>query len=203
MTEITKDTSSKIKAIETEYKGYRFRSRLEARWAIFFDGINLKYEYEQEGYNLGKPVGYYLPDFWFPLLKIYCEIKPAGVVIDEKLYNTFRDNITPILVIKGTPWDYDATWYGWDICDSGGGAGEFDAAFLSISGCGGFQSIVLNDSRSDREFGINNIFESAPFTENMCFLPQPARNMDYNKYYDTVAIAKSKRARFEHGEKHV
>lgn len=25
-----------IKAIETEYKGYRFRSRLEARWAVFF-----------------------------------------------------------------------------------------------------------------------------------------------------------------------
>ena len=26
-----------IKAIPTEYKGYRFRSRLEARWAVFFD----------------------------------------------------------------------------------------------------------------------------------------------------------------------
>jgi hypothetical protein len=25
------------KAIETHYKGYRFRSRLEARWAVFFD----------------------------------------------------------------------------------------------------------------------------------------------------------------------
>ena len=28
---------SDIKAIETYYKGYRFRSRLEARWAVFFD----------------------------------------------------------------------------------------------------------------------------------------------------------------------
>ena len=26
-----------IKPIETNYKGYRFRSRLEARWAVFFD----------------------------------------------------------------------------------------------------------------------------------------------------------------------
>lgn len=25
----------KIKAIQTEYKGYLFRSRLEARWAVF------------------------------------------------------------------------------------------------------------------------------------------------------------------------
>ena len=28
--------SNDIKAIETEYDGHRFRSRLEARWAIFF-----------------------------------------------------------------------------------------------------------------------------------------------------------------------
>lgn len=26
-----------IKAIDTIYKGYKFRSRLEARWAVFFD----------------------------------------------------------------------------------------------------------------------------------------------------------------------
>jgi hypothetical protein len=26
-----------IKAIETRYKGYRFRSRLEARWAVRFE----------------------------------------------------------------------------------------------------------------------------------------------------------------------
>jgi hypothetical protein len=31
----------KIKAIETRYKGYRFRSRLEARWSVFFDAMEL------------------------------------------------------------------------------------------------------------------------------------------------------------------
>ena len=31
-----------IKAIETVYKGYRFRSRLEARWAVFFDACGVK-----------------------------------------------------------------------------------------------------------------------------------------------------------------
>lgn len=30
-----------MKAIETRYKGYRFRSRLEARWAVFFDALGL------------------------------------------------------------------------------------------------------------------------------------------------------------------
>ena len=54
-----------IKAIETQYKGYRFRSRTEARWAVFFDTAGIEWEYEKEGYDLGK-VGRYLPDFWLP-----------------------------------------------------------------------------------------------------------------------------------------
>jgi hypothetical protein len=51
-----------ITPIETVYKGFRFRSRLEARWAVFFDAMGLKYEYELEGYRLPSGVGY-LPDF--------------------------------------------------------------------------------------------------------------------------------------------
>lgn len=53
-----------IKAIETRYNGYRFRSRTEARWAVFFDAAGIRYEYEKEGYEL--PSGRYLPDFWLP-----------------------------------------------------------------------------------------------------------------------------------------
>lgn len=50
-----------INPIETEYNGYRFRSRLEARWAVFFDALEIPYEYEAQGYTLdGVP---YLPDF--------------------------------------------------------------------------------------------------------------------------------------------
>lgn len=51
-----------IKAIETVYKGYRFRSRLEARYAVMFDALGLEWEYEPEGFDLGGGV-YYLPDF--------------------------------------------------------------------------------------------------------------------------------------------
>lgn len=51
-----------IKSIETEYNGYRFRSRLEARWAVFFDALHVPYEYEPEGFDLGDGT-YYLPDF--------------------------------------------------------------------------------------------------------------------------------------------
>lgn len=54
--------TDKLKPITTVYKGYRFRSRLEARWAVFFDACGAKWEYEPEGYDLGNGI-YYLPDF--------------------------------------------------------------------------------------------------------------------------------------------
>lgn len=50
-----------IKPIQTRYKGYHFRSRLEARWAVFFDALALEWEYEPQGFEL--PSGLYLPDF--------------------------------------------------------------------------------------------------------------------------------------------
>lgn len=62
-----------IKAIETKYNGFRFRSRLEARWAIFFDMIGLKYEYEVEGFDMNGVC--YLPDFYIPSLDRWFEIK--------------------------------------------------------------------------------------------------------------------------------
>lgn len=38
-----------ITPIETIYKGYRFRSRLEARWAVYLDACGADWEYEPEG----------------------------------------------------------------------------------------------------------------------------------------------------------
>lgn len=71
----------KIKAIDTKYKGYLFRSRLEARWAVFFDALGIKWEYEKEGYDLDGI--YYLPDFWLPELKCFIEIKGEKPSEDE------------------------------------------------------------------------------------------------------------------------
>ena len=53
---------SDIKPIETIYNGYRFRSRLEARWAVFFDALGIEYEYEPEGFEIESGLRY-LPDF--------------------------------------------------------------------------------------------------------------------------------------------
>lgn len=50
-----------VTAIETRYAGHRFRSRLEARWAVFFDALRIPWRYEVQGYVVdGQP---YLPDF--------------------------------------------------------------------------------------------------------------------------------------------
>lgn len=65
-----------IKAIETRYKGYRFRSRLEARWAVFFDSLGIDWEFEKQGYHLPS-LGCYLPDFWLPASATWVEIKGA------------------------------------------------------------------------------------------------------------------------------
>lgn len=65
---------TEIKPIETIYNGYRFRSRLEARWAVFFDALHIKYEYEPEGFKL-RDGSYYLPDFYLPDMETFVEIK--------------------------------------------------------------------------------------------------------------------------------
>jgi hypothetical protein len=96
-----------IKAIETRYKGYRFRSRLEARWAVFFDAFPLRWEYEPEGYDLGA-AGYYLPDFYLPDLDggTYVEVKPDDGCLDgyeEKFLTLTEQTGKNLLLAVGTP----------------------------------------------------------------------------------------------------
>lgn len=70
-----------IKVIETEYNGYRFRSRLEARWAVFFDALGIKYQYEPEGFDADGVK--YLPDFYLPDADRWIEIKGKKLSVDE------------------------------------------------------------------------------------------------------------------------
>lgn len=74
--------NSMIRPIETHYAGCRFRSRLEARYAVFFDTLGVKWEYEREGYEVEDRLGlndvdtwYYLPDFWLPEYELHVEVK--------------------------------------------------------------------------------------------------------------------------------
>lgn len=75
-----------MQAIETIFDGYRFRSRLEARWAVFFKTLGVKYEYEKEGYDLDGV--WYLPDFWLPEQECWIEIKggrPTAIECEKAL----------------------------------------------------------------------------------------------------------------------
>lgn len=65
------------KAIDTNFDGCRFRSRLEARWAMFFNRLRIKYDYEPQGFlvNVGDKQVPYLPDFFLPDLQMWVEVK--------------------------------------------------------------------------------------------------------------------------------
>lgn len=101
-----------IKAIETFYNGYRFRSRLEARWAVFFDALGLEYVYEAEGFTCSDGTRY-LPDFWFPHMDAYVEIKPTkDAIVDEqqKLLSYIVDR-GYLTVCAGVPGNHQThTW---------------------------------------------------------------------------------------------
>lgn len=104
-----------IPSIETFYKGYKTRSRLEARWLYFFDLIGLKYEYEIDGFKDDKTGLYYLPDVYLPTFDCYVEIKsahvkdtPEGDEAERKLSKFFGDIGESIgLIIYGDPYEYE------------------------------------------------------------------------------------------------
>jgi hypothetical protein len=102
---------SKIKAIQTRYKGYSFRSRLEARWAVFFDALGLEWEYEPEGFDLGD-AGWYLPDFRVTSGNIthWYEVKPFSGADDGKLGVLLEmiQSLSPTMgrVLSGDPFSF-------------------------------------------------------------------------------------------------
>jgi hypothetical protein len=80
---------SDFKPIQTRYKGYYFRSRLEARWAVFFDAVGAKYEYEPEGYVF-RNGSKYLVDFFvtgFAENPGYFEVKPHTIIEQKWIDN--------------------------------------------------------------------------------------------------------------------
>lgn len=82
-----------IQAKPTHYAGIDFRSRLEARWAIFFDCAGVEWIYEprwlsfperkKDGvaaeWGLPDP---YLPDFRLPDLGLWVEVRPEATLLD-------------------------------------------------------------------------------------------------------------------------
>ena len=195
-----------MKAIQTNYNGYKFRSRLEARWAVFFDSIGLNWSYETEGYVLenGK---YYLPDFTIYRLdkrKIHYEVKPKN----------YKDEINYAKPLIGDPYDY----LGIDALTMCPRCGNIDVGGISVGGyefepMGNYTSyrngeIMFNCHECDMEtpFGtdeiLNDGFLGDHFEiwlhEGVLFLTKPFSGYWYRLFHDSVI--KARQARFEHGE---
>ena len=78
--------------VETVYNGYKFRSRLEARWAVFFDTLRIPYSYEHEGYDLDGI--WYLPDFWLPEQDCWVEVKGKEPTAQEFYKGSYLATLT-------------------------------------------------------------------------------------------------------------
>jgi len=203
-----------IKAIETRYKGYRFRSRLEARWAVFFDALGIEYQYEPEGYEL--PSGtLYLPDFYLPQLHLWVEVKPEVPDSDGPEWDKIsavageRDELCTIVGQIPTPGAIGTVVLAPGLHLIGGFVGGNEGLYV-VSGsywdfpyqwcvcpsCGkaGFQF----EARSDRL----SCKESFDGTQPGC--PRISGNRDRGHTGDhpliLAAFEKARSARFEHGE---
>lgn len=117
-----------IRAIETEHNGHLFKSRLEARYAVLFDALGIKYEYEFEGYDLDGE--WYLPDFWLPEFECWIEIKPKAPNSDEirKCQKLAKLKGDLVYLFYGSPWyDIDVDQENGILFDA---QGQFPAQFF-------------------------------------------------------------------------
>lgn len=184
------------KAITTVYNGFKFRSRLEARWAVFMDTVGVQYEYEKEGYDLGKH-GYYLPDFWLPVLNAWLEIKPGNTEDYAPLMNKAGAlaelTQAPCFVIVGQPWFPDTDPASCYECfalypDSSVGNGYWWSE-CSAEGCGRIGLSYHGNTAGLPCFGTHQ---------------RIIRFRDWPGYYGPTLSAgyeRARQARFEFGEK--
>lgn len=96
-----------IKALPSFYAGVKFRSRLEARWARYFDMIGVKWQYEPEGYEL--PSGNYCPDFFCSgrmETGFFVEVKPDDIgrkMVQQKLLDLCQMTDRIVVCVVGNP----------------------------------------------------------------------------------------------------
>ena len=207
-----------MKAIETQYKGYRFRSRLEARWAVFFDALGLDWEYEPEGFDLGES-GWYLPDFYLPKQKVWIEIKGNQATECElqkcmmlSLYSVGEENASDCLmtgdgnILMGYI-DFAIKESGKRpvdvIIDSAKHAKKRGAVYC-LEGL--FKSAWLCTSGSIIQCTPKNIFmkmlaDDQALKEDFCLVSNQSEKKREEAHRSLEsALTKARSARFEHGE---
>lgn len=90
-TPIAQQNQQEPVCIHVKYGGCDFRSRPEARWAVFFDNAGIEYQYEPDGFNLKtRP---YLVDFFLPEMDIFVEVKSSA----EKFYEGAKTKLAELM----------------------------------------------------------------------------------------------------------
>lgn len=200
---------SALKAIETEYKGYRFRSRLEARWVVFFDACGVKWEYEPEGYVLSDG-GYYLPDFLLHDVTfnhagysegndLYVEVKGKMTAEDAEKIKKFAfppeaddgecwdpDKMNPLLVVGNIPEGDDADAITDAVFDTAFGSAPFGVAMFNFETVDGDYFGAMPGVGLDGKFQL--------------FGADSSYVCDMNPYATERAYRMARQARFEYGE---
>lgn len=95
-------------SIPTVYNGIRFRSKLEADWALAFDRLGVEWEYEKEGLQLEEV--FYLPDFYLPRSRQHFEAKGRITDLDRRKVRAlvkatsprpWTDELSDIAIVMG------------------------------------------------------------------------------------------------------
>lgn len=201
----------RIKAIQTEYRGYLFRSRLEARWAVFFDACGVEWEYEPEGYDLGNGV-YYLPDFllhnvqlgcfgsgseFSDIRSLYAEVKVQMTQVDsEKIVSFYKKGLTgplpgisetPVLVLGNIPAGTTTAELKADVSKEYRRASQWAARAFHFGTVDGMDSMAF--PCVNREGYLELFGEAEEY--NRCFMNRAATEQAYRL---------ARQARFEYGE---
>lgn len=91
-------------SLMTKYSGVFFRSRLEARWAVYFDLCGMTWAYEPTIFDFPNGPSY-LPDFWLRELEVWVEVKGQIPMSpdDQAKVDAFRATGRPITVLSDIP----------------------------------------------------------------------------------------------------
>lgn len=179
-----------MKSIETVYNGYRFRSRLEARWAVFFDSAGIQYNYEPEGFELSDGTKY-LPDFYLPESDTFFEVKGIMSDYDEHKIKMFISESEKALVIGYENMEFQACDEWW-----GGGytiASKEESELANCLECGHLYFMGINGNYTCRCCGA--------YDGDGRFIERLSGSKEYRSEKIWPPVKNAMQARFEHGEK--
>ncbi len=219
---------SNYRAIETRYAGCHFRSRLEARWAVFFDHLGVEWQYEPQGFvwdsnsqiadsdnaywgdSYQIQGGMYLPDFWLPSIETWFEVKGDECTEDEKRTHyefalvSGQRHITAVGDIPSTAKDWSHY-----SCNDGmtlSGGCDINYHWCVCPWCGKYgiefegRGGRICGSQRDLVATANGFLEYEVYAGCDLTKSYTDKGRTYNDPYIFAAYEAARSARFEHGQ---